>query len=207
MRSHWARVGTAVALLSGLAWPASACGGDGTASATPSGTAPTPAQVGASGTSSTAIPVNSPSAQPSSSRPGPCIADQLTMGVKNPNSAKFQEGGTLVMTNSGAQPCTLAGYLTLQLLGPAGALPTTVTRKPGVVATITLRPGQLASSLLVWNKYEGQGSTCPPFPTSIAVTPPDQVAAKTIPWIPGDSGSVCGGKIEVYPLIAGTTGG
>jgi len=35
------------------------------------------------------------------------------------------------------------------------------------------------------------------------VTPPGQDAGKTIPWVPDIAGSVCGGLIRVYPIVAG----
>jgi Protein of unknown function (DUF4232) len=69
---------------------------------------------------------------------------------------------------------------------------------------VTVAPGQKASVGLLWNKYERQGSTCPPFPTSIRVSLPGEADGTPVPWVPDSSGSVCGGKIVVGPFAAGT---
>jgi hypothetical protein len=131
----------------------------------------------------------------------------LSVSLGAPDSAKFEEDVLLVFTNTGGRPCSLSGFVKLQLRGPSAAMPTTVTPQPGSSAVVILNHGQQASTRLLWNKYEGQGSTCPPFPVSIAVTPPGGQAARTIPWLPGDDGSVCGGgAIRVYPVVAGTQG-
>jgi hypothetical protein len=147
--------------------------------------------------------VRSSAPSTNASPPLPCTTAQLAMSVPESTSAKFQEAGNLVLTNRGTAPCTLSGYPTLQLGGPSGPLPTTVSAQAGPITTVNVPPGQSASSMLIWNKYEDQGNTCPPYPTSVTVTPPGQDAGKTIPWVPDIAGSVCGGLIRVSPIVAG----
>ncbi|GAA5184433.1 hypothetical protein GCM10023322_25880 [Rugosimonospora acidiphila] len=132
----------------------------------------------------------------------PCALEQLTIRLDAGTSAKFEESAPLILTNTSARPCTLAGLPGLRLGGPAGAMPTSVLPQPGATATVLLNPGDKASYRLVWNKYENQGDVCPPFPSSIIVTPPG-AQPQTLPWIAGVDGSVCGGTIKVYPITEG----
>jgi hypothetical protein len=81
-------------------------------------------------------------------------------------------------------------------------MPTFVTQVEETVATVTLRPGQVASILIVWDKYEVDDSTCP-LPAEISITLPNQAEAKTIPWLQNNGGSVCGGKIAEWPIAGG----
>jgi hypothetical protein len=126
------------------------------------------------------------------------------MAVTGANSAKFEEAAVLELTNKSGNACTLTGYPDVQFVGPSGDMPTKATHGAGKVVTVTVAPAQKASVGLLWNKYEGQGSTCPPFPTSIRVSLPGEADGTVIPWVPDISGSVCGGKIAVGPFAAGT---
>jgi hypothetical protein len=213
----------AAAILTGAA---PACGGGDGAGTGPAAGGSAPVVAGAPGTTGTPMarspgvsgaPGGTPGAPSVPSMPansatgqggtGPCGADELGIALGTPDSAKFEEDVLLVFTNTGSRTCSLSGFVRLQLRGPSGAMPTTALPQPGATAVIVLRPGQQASARLLWNKYEGQGSVCRPVPTSIAVTPPGTQAAETIPWVPGDDGSVCGGgTIRLYPVVAGAQG-
>jgi hypothetical protein len=164
---------------------------------------PTPSPSAPPLASPSAPPLAPPSVHPPNAGPRPCATANLSMSIPGSSSAMFEEGGVLVLTNKGATSCTLSGYPDIQFVGASGDLPTTETRQAGTVATVTLRPGASATALLVWNKYEGQGTTCPPFPVAVKVTPPGQGTAARIPWITEDlARSVCGGKITVFPIAA-----
>jgi hypothetical protein len=60
--------------------------------------------------------------------------------------------------------------------------------------------GGRAYASLVWHKYEGEGSTCPPYPASLAVSLPGQAATVTAPWFIGISASACDGMLSVDAL-------
>jgi hypothetical protein len=186
MRSKWARLSLVTSVAATLTWSAFACGGSQGSGRPSLGEAPF--------TTSTTAP------SPTLDEPRECAVADLLITIEGQNSAKFQEAAYIVMANTSAVPCTLTGYPNLEFHTPTGPMPTTVTHGEGIVATVTLRPGQVASTMIVWDKYEGDGSTCPPFPTEISITLPNQSEAKTIPWIQGTAGSVCGGKIAASPI-------
>jgi hypothetical protein len=75
----------------------------------------------------------------------------------------------------------------------------TVVDDRGVPSTVvTLAPGQAAEARLIWSKYEGQGTTCTPRPTTVTVTPPGQSTTRTVPWLSDPiEGSICGGSVRV----------
>jgi Protein of unknown function (DUF4232) len=188
MRQQWVRLSlvTSVAALMGSA---SAChGNEGSNAAGPGGTPSTTASATA----------------PSSSREEPreCTVADLLVAIEGQNSAKSKEAAYIVMANTSSSPCTLSGYPKLELHTRDGPMPTFVTQVEETVATVTLRPGQVASILIVWDKYEVDDSTCP-LPAEISITLPNQAEAKTIPWLQNNGGSVCGGKIAEWPIAGG----
>jgi hypothetical protein len=189
MRPKWTRLSLVTSLAATLTWAAFACGGSHRPGTPSLGEAPF--------TTSATAP------SPTLDEPRECGVADLLITIEGQNSAKFQEAAHIVMANTSAVPCTLAGYPSLEFHTPSGPMPTTVTHGEGTVATVTLRPGQVASTMIVWDKYEGDGNSCPPFPTEISIALPNQAEAKTIPWIQGTAGSVCGGKIAASPIEDG----
>jgi hypothetical protein len=186
-------------LAAGVLFAAVACAGR--AGSTPTinaGSASTPPPPSTSATSGIA------SGAASGSRGGACRTEDLAVRLGQPSSAKFQEGTTIELANTGVA-CTVAGYLGLRLLDSSGApMPTTVQQLPdnATAAPVTLAQGGRAYATLVWNKYEGQGTLCRPYPASIAVSLPGDTAAVTTPWISGDEGSACQGALSVGALRA-----
>ncbi|MDT5023593.1 MAG: hypothetical protein QOE61_19 [Micromonosporaceae bacterium] len=103
-----------------------------------------------------------------------------------------------------AAPAT-SGYVGLRLLDASGALmPTTVQQLHDntTAAPVKLARGVRAYATLVWNKYEGQGTLCRPYPASIAVSLPGETATVIAPWVSGDEGSACQGALSVGALRA-----
>jgi hypothetical protein len=128
----------------------------------------------------------------------------MAVRLGQPSSAKFQEGTVIELANTG-EACTVAGYLGLRLFDGSGApMHTTVQQlHDNTTATpVTLDKGGRAYATLVWNKYEGQGTVCRPYPASIAVSLPGDTATATAPWISGDEGSACQGALSVGALRA-----
>jgi hypothetical protein len=148
-------------------------------------------------------PVTSSPSLSSTSALGACRTEDLSVRLGVPDSAKFEEGTTIELANT-ARPCVLSGYVEARLLDASGApMPTTVRpldRSPA--QTFVMPAGGRAYASLVWNRYEGAGTLCPPYPISIAVSLPGQAATTVAPWISGDEGSVCQGVLKVSPLRA-----
>jgi hypothetical protein len=175
MRSNWMRLVLAGGLSAGLLATGAACNKPAPQQATlPTHAAPT--------------------------GPQPCAVGDLTFNRGEADSAKFQDSTTIELTNSSAASCTLKGYAGVQLNGPSGPASTVETSHAATAAALTLKPKDTALIQLIWNKYEGQGDTCPPFVTSVTVTLPDGGGSKDIDWYGGVDGSVCGGKMDVYPF-------
>jgi Domain of unknown function (DUF4232) len=135
---------------------------------------------------------------------GACRIQDMVVRLGQPTSAKFQEGTVIELANSG-EACAVSGYLGLRLLDERGAsMPTTVQklRDSTTAAPVTLVRGGRVYATLVWNKYQGQGTLCRPYPASIAVSLPGQTSTVTAPWISGDGGSACQGVLRVGALRA-----
>jgi hypothetical protein len=113
----------------------------------------------------------------------------------------------VVFTNTGAQPCTMLGYIGMQLLGASNAkIPTNVVRVPGVpVNLVTLPPGGKSSSALQWGAIPGPGEPttgpCEPDPQQVQITPPNETHQLVVPW---SGGPVCEqGTINAKPVQLG----
>lgn len=132
-----------------------------------------------------------------------CRTKNMVVRLGRPSSAMFQEGTMIELVNTG-EACTVSGYLGLRLLDAGGASMTTTVkqRHDATAAPVKLARGARAYALLVWNKYEDQGTVCRPYPASIAVSLPGETATVTAPWLSGDEGSVCQGALSVGVLRA-----
>jgi hypothetical protein len=130
-----------------------------------------------------------------------CTTADLTITVGQFSSAKFAEGATIVLVNHGAAACTLSGYPALRFDHNGQLVAVSATHPSGAPGSVTLAPGGFATVHLVWNKYEGQGSVCDPVPTAVTVTPPGQLIGQTLTWAAAPGGSICGGTIQVAPVV------
>ncbi|HEY3259314.1 MAG TPA: DUF4232 domain-containing protein [Pseudonocardiaceae bacterium] len=110
------------------------------------------------------------------------------------DSAAGNRYAELVVTNTGAVPCSLYGYGGLQLVGPDGApLPTTALRdEPPKPSLVIVAPGGHAAKLLHWGVVptgsEPQTGACQPNPTTLRIIPPDETAPFAVTW---SLGPVC----------------
>ena len=160
----------------------------------------------------------SPSARPSpsaSARPTPspsnatvlvCQATAMTASQGQSDSAAGHIVYAFVLTNTGAQPCTLDGYPAVQLVAANGSLSTTqsngndgVTSVSTTPELVTIAAGGSASFVLQYSDV----------PTGIEACP---AATQLQIVLPGGGGTVpasadidpCGGDLYVSPVRAGT---
>jgi hypothetical protein len=164
---------------------------------TSSPTSPPPSTSGATGSSapSTAGGTQSPPAGIDR-----CHTGELAGSLVPGSPGAGQRYATLVLTNTGDDPCTIHGFGGVGLVDGAGhALPTRQVRRTEPPATtVTLQPGDTASAQLHWGAVAGDGDAssgdCQPTPAALQVIPPDETDALSIPWT---QGPVCeGGTIE-----------
>lgn len=133
---------------------------------------------------------------PTPAGPGRCTAAVLRGEVHQLDSAAGNRYADLVVTNTGATPCTLYGYGGLQLRDAAGnALPTTALRdEPPGPALVTVAPNGTAVKRLHWGVVptgtEPVDTPCEPNPASLSIIPPDETEPFTVVW---SLGPVCAG--------------
>jgi hypothetical protein len=179
------------------------CTSQGTPSAAPSSSAAggvppvgAPATTGqgngttSPGTATTPAPPSAPAG------PGRCTAAALRGEVHQLDSAAGNRYADLVVTNTGATPCTLYGYGGLQLRDAAGhALPTAALRdEPPTPTLATVAPNGTAVKRLHWGVVptgtEPVDKPCEPNPASLGIIPPDETEPFTVAW---SLGPVCAG--------------
>src|SRR6185312_1437851 len=107
---------------------------------------------------------------------------------------------------TGAQSCTMFGYIGMQLLGAGGTqIATKVVRTPGSPTLVTVAPGAKSSAALQWGAIAGPGEPtngpCEPEPQQVEITPPNETHSLVVPW---GGGSVCeNGTINTKPAQLG----
>ncbi|WP_203993092.1 DUF4232 domain-containing protein [Virgisporangium aurantiacum] len=174
----------------------------GSPSASTEGTPPTESAPTEASTTPTGTPTNV-----GANTPAKCQTNQLTGDIEQyapPGQAGSSYQARVKLTNTGNR-CTLAGYITLQLLANNEPRETKVTRSDGAVETVTLNRGDSAWALIVWtfrpNADEADTQPlCGPRATAALVTPPG--ASGSI-RIAEEFGVVCAhGEIVTRPVSA-----
>ena len=129
-----------------------------------------------------------------------CHTSELAGSFVPGSPGAGQRYATLVLRNTGDVACTIHGYGGVGLVdGDGAALPThQVRRSDPAPTTVTLQPGDTASSQLHWGAVPGPGDSstgdCQPTPATLRVIPPDETDPLSVPWT---QGPVCvGGTIE-----------
>lgn len=135
----------------------------------------------------------------------PCPGPALTLALESSDAGAGNRGHTLALTNSGAAPCTLAGYPEIQLLNAEG------DRLPGVRSEQTLgshfREGQTPPPVdllpegrayfdILSTAVPAAGQETCPQATRVRVTPPRDTAALELDL----RIQPCGGRVRVTPL-------
>ena len=138
--------------------------------------------------------------------PPTCQSNQLAAAISAPDAGAGQRNATLAFTNNGQTPCTMTGYVGLQLLYQDGnPVPTNVVRAPGTVTLVTLQPGGQAYTTLQWGVIpsgnEPQNGPCEPTAVQIQITSPNASSSLLQPW---PNGAVCEqGTFNTPPVAAG----
>jgi hypothetical protein len=156
------------------------------------------------------------SSSPARASVAPCRSDQLRLRPGFSGVAMGSVGAAAVFTNVSHARCSLEGYPTLQMLGPAGhRIATLLHRRPSItvprlrVRTVTLSPGASASFYLGFADATGYGSATCPRSARIEVTPPDRTDPIIVAWRlqPYGGATIANlrcGEITVSPIVAGT---
>jgi Protein of unknown function (DUF4232) len=179
---------------------AAACGGGGdeeptTTTSSTTTSSSTTTTTGAAASTTTTVP-----AVPT------CATSQLAAAISEPDAGAGQRNAYVTFTNNGGAPCTMFGYVGLQLLDSSGDdIPTDVVRGPGPNDLVTLNPGGQASTTLQWSAIasgnEPDDGPCEANPAQIEITSPNATSSLTQPW---NNGPVCGqGEINTVPIVAG----
>ena len=134
-----------------------------------------------------------------------CTVPMLLGKLRRPSAGAGQRYARLLLTNVTRRTCSLGGFIGAQLLDARNdSLPTRVVRDTRRRArTVTLAPGQSATTVLHWGAVAGTGDrqtgTCQPAPARIEITPPNATRHLVLPW---RNGPVCQrGRIVVTPLV------
>ena len=160
-------------------------------------------------TSTTSAPASTAAtAATTTTAPGPptCQTSALAAQISPPRHGAGQRNSVLVFTNNGTGPCTMNGYVGLQLQSQNGqAIPTTVVRGQGPSGLVTLQVGGQSYTTLQWGVIpsgnEDQNGPCEANPAQIAITSPNATQSLVQPW---GNGPVCGqGTFNTVPVQAG----
>lgn len=196
------RTGLVIAVLAVTAL-AAACDGGGDSEPTTTTSSSTSTSTSTSTTSTTG-----PAASTTTTAPGvpTCSTQQLAATISEPDAGAGQRNSYVTFTNNGPSPCTMIGYIGLQLLDAQGDdVPTDVQRQPGPKNLVTLNPGGQAYTTLQWGVIasgnEPDNGPCEPNPAQIEITSPNATTSLVQPW---ENGPVCGqGEFNTVPVIAG----
>jgi hypothetical protein len=183
--------------------PLSACDGsraDPSATASPSTSTSSP-----SSSASASPPASTSAGETTAALPARCTTSELSGELVEGSPGAGQRYAELVLTNTGGRTCVIFGYGGAQLVAADGTdLPTDLVRDQSTPpATVTLKPGGVAQSLLHWSVVTGTGDNpgaqCQPDPATLAVIPPDETTALDVAWT---LGPVCEqGHLDQQPYV------
>ncbi len=129
------------------------------------------------------------------SNPPTCQSPSLSLSFGGSSAGAGSVGRTYGLTNTTLSPCMLSGYPGLQLLGPSGALPTTVTQSTAFpVGPVGLVPNATAWFGVTYPSQTGFGNLVCPTSSALGVVPPGNSLQLV--------DSLAGGQIQAY---GGTT--
>jgi hypothetical protein len=143
-----------------------------------------------------------------------CHTSGLVVSAAGSQGAAGTIVDTFRVANKGTAPCTVYGFVGMQMLDAAGrSLPTKVVRNGGIFSTqagpssFVLQPATAATFQAAWSDVpHGSETTCPPA-AQLEVTPPDEFDHVVIPVAGGWSLAPCGGgEIDVTPIRAAGAG-
>ncbi|HWG23962.1 DUF4232 domain-containing protein [Actinospica sp.] len=144
-----------------------------------------------------------------------CGETELKVTTVSSGAALGHAGWVVVITNTGSVPCSVEGYPGAGVTDTPGQVVLNATRtQRGYMggqypspATIVLKPGSAASTVLEWldappNGETPVGANCPGMDSGkVLITPPNTRQSTPFPA----PGNLCSG-FEVHPLVPGTSG-
>jgi len=195
------RAGLVIALVSVCGIVLAACDGGGD-------TEPTTTSSTSTSTTSSTTTTTGPPASTTTTVAGPptCQTNQLAAAIGQPDAGAGQRNSTLVFTNNGQGPCTMVGYVGLQLqTSNSQDIPTNVVRGAGPQSLVTLQPGGQAFTTLQWGVIasgnEPDNGPCEANPAQIEITSPNATTSLVQPW---SNGPVCAqGTFNTVPVAPG----
>lgn len=161
---------------------------------------------GSSGTSG-ASPSPSHSAGPFPPRGGGsanvvrCLADHLKVSLGQSRTEGGSAYTSLVFTNTGGYPCTLAGFPSVAPLDPSGKLIGNQASHVGAAGQVLLPPGGSAHSDLHTIKPGGTHPSCAPPAHTLRVLPPGLTNPFTTP---ASALTTCGGVFQATAVQPGS---
>lgn len=160
---------------------------DGTSDGSPAGSpadAPAVTPSEAAAPPSAQQPLDGQDASPGApaADPGACDAASLTGALQPSNAGAGSVFYDLVLTNTGSQPCVLAGYPGVSYLDAAGQpVGVSATRDGSPGTPVTVAPGESASAPMREGNAANYGQVCNPHQSaSLLVYPPNATDALTI---------------------------
>jgi hypothetical protein len=148
----------------------------------------------------TATPAPRTSAPPTSAAAASCQTGKLAATAVSPQGYTHGLQLTIVFTNTGTAPCTLAGYPKVtQATGPGTSIGQPAAENPAAPHTaVTLPPNGVASARLqIASSANYPASTCRPVKaTSLAVVPPSQKTALHIAF----GTTACNGSAKIMTV-------
>ena len=192
---HWSLAVIALALLLAACEPAG-----------PSA-APTPTSDASQTLGPSAAPT--PTSGPTTSAIDRCHTGGLTVASTGSQGALGTIVATLRVTNTGPAPCSLYGFVGMQMLDPGGVpLPTRVVRNGGFFSTqagpsrFVVQPGGSGTFQMAWSDVpHGNETTCPQA-ARLELTPPDEFDHLLVPLTNLYLAPCGGGEIDVTPIRA-----
>jgi hypothetical protein len=174
-------------------------------------TTPTPAL------SSTPAPPATAAPSPTQTAAAPSPTRCHTAGLQVAFTGSEGAAGTIVdsfrLRNIGTSPCTIYGFVGMQMLDASGrAVATRVVRNGGLFSTqagparFLLQPGTAASFQVAWSDVpHGVEGPCAEA-ASLVVTPPDEFDHRVISVSGWNLAPCAGGELDVTPIRAAGAG-
>lgn len=150
----------------------------------------------------TPVVVMAPPPPGGASASAPCRSAQLRLASESGDAGAGNRANVFSVANTGAAPCTVAGYPSVRLLDAQRAPLSTIRsdQNPNTASPVSIPAGGKAFFDIAWNvvPHEGAGERVCPAAATVSVALHVDPAALTTPL----SLTPCGGRIRVNPFRA-----
>jgi hypothetical protein len=128
-----------------------------------------------------------------------CERRELRLSRPQTNGAAGTRSLIFTFTNRGSATCSLFGYPGMRILNKhRRRMPTTVTRVTAPEHSVLMTPGAKSSFLARYSDVPTGSEKCPRS-AYVAVWPPNDFKTLTVAL----DATICGGRIRVWPVVAG----